>query len=89
MKFNFKYLTLPLSIMVCMSENCINSMEIEEEINKNNDKIITSSSTINNSENIIISNVEQEIYNHLFDKDYDKEKYNKLCTECINNIQKK
>lgn len=80
MKFNFKYLTLPLSIMVCTSGNYSNAMDVGKEIGTNN-------STINNNEKIIISNVEQEIYNHLFDENYNKEKYNSLCAECINNIK--
>ena len=89
MKFNFKYLTLPLSIMVCTSGNYSNATEVGKEIGTNNNKIITNNSTINNNEKIIISNEEQEIYNHLFDNNYNKKEYNILCTECINSIEKK
>ena len=32
MKFNLKYLILPLSIMVCINNNCINAMEINNAL---------------------------------------------------------
>ena len=39
MIFNFKYLILPLSIMACINNNCINAMEVETNAIKNSDNI--------------------------------------------------
>ncbi len=48
MKFNFKYLILPLSIMVCISGNYINAMDLKEnEIDTNNNINITMDNNIN------------------------------------------
>ena len=80
--------TLLLSTVVFVignNSNYCHSMEIEEEIDTSSNQ---NKNTINEQQIINVNHDNNEDYKHLFEVNYNKDYYDKICNECINNVIK-